>query len=50
MPPWTRCFRLSYDWMAPLPGKIAALTLPRTAQAKFESPDSISSSGKKVQS
>src|SRR5580700_4830351 len=35
--------------MAPLPAKIAALTLPRTVPAKFDSPDSISSYGKKVQ-
>src|ERR1700683_5523136 len=36
--------------MAPSPGKTVALTQPRTAPAKFESPDSISSSGKRVQS
>jgi hypothetical protein len=33
-----------------VPGKNAALTQPRTVPVKFKSPDSISSSGKKVQS
>src|SRR5580700_5346122 len=36
--------------MAPSPGETVALTQPRTAPARFESPDSISSSGKKVKS
>src|SRR5690242_16138351 len=36
--------------MAPPRGKAPALTRPRTAPAKFDSPDSISSFAKKVQS
>src|SRR5580693_8243455 len=36
--------------MAPSSGQTVALTQPRTAPARFESPDSISSSGRKVKS